>query len=222
VNQTWLENHFSDWSVGRSGNDLQIKNAQEAEDFLSNFYSPDSGQFWSDDYAGYVKNALPNMPSNSIQVWDVGCGKGYEPYSLACVLKNRYPGCHLKIWANDSDIMAISNAPNMTFELDDVPEYCRGFMVKGKNGYSFNQEIKDAVLFEYHDVLNGNQIPDVDMILVRDFLSFVSANDQAKMITEFAEHLKGSGIIMVGRHEELPGDDWQALSRDPVSIYTKA
>jgi purine-binding chemotaxis protein CheW len=117
--------------------------------------------------------------------------------------------------------MAISAAPNMVFDLDDIPEYIRGFMSRGKNGYSFNQNIKDVILFEYHDVLNGNVIPEVDIIVARDLLSFMSIQDQEKLVGEFSEKLKKRGVIILGRNEEISPDDWQPIAKDPVSAYMR-
>jgi purine-binding chemotaxis protein CheW len=221
VNESWLVRRFTEWAAVRSGEDVQLKNSTEADDFLSSFDSPDTGAFWSDDYAGMVRNALPDLPSNSIQVWNIGCGKGYETFSFACILKQRYPSGHIKIWANDNDIMAISQAPNQVFDLEDLPDYCRAFMSNGKNGYSFNQEIKDAIVFEYHDILNDNPLPALDFILARDILSFLPGQEQEKMITAFAEKLKNRGMVIIGRNEQLQGGEWLQTAADPVSVYLR-
>ena len=219
LNEAWLHKRFAEWSIERAVGDVQLKGATDADEFLAGFVSPCTGVFWDDDYAAAVKSILPNLPSNSIQVWNIGCGKGYESFSFACILKSRYPDGHIKIWANDNDIMAISQAPNMSFELEEVPEYCRSFMVKGKNGYSFNQEIKDSIVFEYHDVLNDNPLPDLDMVLARDLLSFFSEQDQNRLISRFSEKLKNRGLVIMGKNEELFGDSWTAVSGDPVSAF---
>ena len=219
LNETWLHRRFAEWSIERTAGDVQLKGATDADEFLSGFVSPCTGVFWDDDYAAAVKSILPNLPSNNIQVWNIGCGKGYESFSLACILKTRYPDGHIKIWANDNDIMAISQAPNMIFELEEVPEYCREFTVKGKNGYSFNQEIKDAIVFEYHDVLNDTPLPDLDMVLARDLLSFFSEQEQNRLINRFSDKLKNKGLVIMGKNEELIGDSWTAVSVDPVSAF---
>ena len=219
INGEWLRKRFADWSGGRSGDALQLKNTEEAEEFLSFFFSPDTNRFWSDDYASQVKSLLPNLSSNNVQVWNVGCGKGYETFSFACILKSRYPNGNIKVWANDSDIMAISQAPNLTFDLEDLPEYCRPYTVKGRSGYSFNQAIKDSIVFEYHDILNENPLPDLDMILVRDVLSFLAEQDQVKLVNGFKEKLKNKGIVIVGRNEVLPGIDWEYIGKEPVSVF---
>jgi purine-binding chemotaxis protein CheW len=221
INGAWLRKRFIEWSSGRGGQDIQLRGATDADEFLGPFYSPDTGCFWDEEYAALVEKALPGLPSNNIQIWNIGCGKGYETFSFACILKKRYPDGHIKIWANDNDIMAISQAPNMVFDLDEVPEYCRGFMVKGRNGYSFNQLIKDSIVFEYHDVLNDNPLPELDIILARDILSFLPKQEQDRFVTGFLEKLKNRGMVFLGRNEELPGNEWKALAADPVSAYLR-
>ena len=219
VNEIWLQRRFVEWSSNRSGEALQLKSAAEADEFLSTFSSPHTGEFWSDSYANAVKKVLPDLPSTAINVWNVGCGKGYETYSFACILKSRYPNARIKIWANDNDVMAVSQAPNMLYELDELPEYCRQFTVHGPNGYSFNQVIKDSIVFEYHDIINENTLPELEIILVRDVVSFLSAQDQARVIAGFSDRLKNRGIVFMGKNEELTGAIWQSMADDPVSAY---
>jgi purine-binding chemotaxis protein CheW len=221
INETWVRRRFTEWAAARTESEQQLRNAADADAFLQGFYSPCTGTFWDEDYAASIKAILPDLPSNNIQIWNLGCGKGYETFSFACILKSRYPNGRIKIWANDSDIMAISSAPNMIFDLDEVPEYCRGYMVKGKNGYSFAQAIKDSILFEYHDILNDNPLPDLDMILVRDLFSFIPEKDQDKLLINFLERLKPRGVVILGTNEELTGNDWRPIGRDSVSAYIR-
>ena len=219
LNDRWIRKRFADWSGSRSGVDLQLKSAAEADEYLSNFFSPDTGRLWSDDYASIISGILPPLSSNNVQVWNIGCGKGYETFSFACILKSRYPDGHIKIWANDSDIMAISQAPNIVFDLEDLPDYCREFMVKGRTGYNFSQAIKDSIVFEYHDVLNDNPLPELDIIMVRDVLSFFPVQEQKKLVSGFMEKLKSKGIVITGRNEVLTGEDWKYIGKEPVSAF---
>ncbi|MDR1597086.1 MAG: chemotaxis protein CheW [Treponema sp.] len=221
-NDVWVRRRFTEWTATHGGSDIQLKNAVDADEFLRPFYSPGTGTFWNDDFAHTFKLVLPDLASNSIQVWNLGCGKGYETYSLACILKARYPDGHIKIWANDSDIMAISTAPNMTFDLEDIPEYCQEFMVKGKNGYSFSQAIKDSILFEYHDVLNDNPLPELDIIIARDLLSFLNEQQQEKLMADFSEKLKARGVIILGTNENLPENQWLPMGKGSVSAFMRA
>jgi len=219
INERWLQNRFTEWSVGRAGETLQLRSASEADEFLSAFTSPCTAEFWSESYAAAIKKILPEYTSTSINVWNIGCSKGYETYSFACILKSRYPNARIKIWANDNDIMAVSQAPNMTYELDEIPEYCRQFMVHGPSGYSFNPAIKDSIVFEYHDIMHENALPELDIILVRDVISFLPAGEQSRIIANFSEKLKNRGLVIMGRNEELAGALWHSAADDPVSAY---
>ncbi|MDR2542357.1 MAG: chemotaxis protein CheW [Treponema sp.] len=219
INEKWLQKRFSEWSVGRSGSALQLRSASEADDFLSPFNSPCSGDFWSDSYANAISRILPDSSSTIINVWNIGCSKGYETYSFACILRSRYPDARIKIWANDNDIMAVSGAPNISFSLEELPDYCRPYTVRGQSGYSFDQVIRDSITFEFHDITNENPLPDLDIILARDVISFLPESDQAGIVSSFSEKLKNRGVVIMGRNEELNGVIWQSIADDPISAY---
>ncbi|MEJ5188289.1 chemotaxis protein CheW [Treponema sp. J25] len=223
MNEKWVLARYEEWKKERQTSDaVQLKDLDDAEAFLKPFYSPYTDQFWGDDYAAAVRSLLPDMPGKTITVWNPGCGKGFETFSFACILRERYPEHRIKIWASDSDLLAISSAPTMAFEYEVFPEYCRPFLVKGKYGYGFNQVIKDAILFEYHDIRNNNPYVDLDIIVARDILSFMSPEEQSKILSDFDEKLKASGLLLIGSHEELPAEEWQFIGKAPVALYSKA
>jgi purine-binding chemotaxis protein CheW len=223
VNDAWLKKRLDDWADSRNNRDIQLKDASDAESYLSTFHSQFAGKFWSDDYAYQIKGILPDIDTNVINVWNFGCGKGYESYSLACILKLRYPQHRVKIWANDSDIMAIANVPNMTFDIQNVPPYCQNFLVKGKNGHSFNQSIMDTIVFEYHDILNANALPPLDIAVGHDVLSWLTSQGQEKVIADLKEKLKDHGLVILGNNEVLPDNDWAfAGKKDSVSAFKKS
>jgi len=220
INETWVRKRFNEWSIGRDKNELQLKSASDADEFLSTFASPCTESFWDGDYAQAVKSLLPNIESNIINVWNIGCGKGYETFSFACILKAKYPDKQIKIWANDHDVMAISQAPNMVYSMAEIPDYCHDFVVKGNNGYSFAPVIKDSIVFEFHDVTNENSLPALDIILIRDVLSYLPEQDQTKVIDSFKEKLKAKGLVILGKNEEFSEVDWTSLSKEPISIFS--
>jgi purine-binding chemotaxis protein CheW len=222
INDAWIKKRLDEWSELRSGRDLQLKEASDAEAYLSTFASTYAGRFWSDDYAYAIRAALPDVSTNAINVWNFGCGRGYESYSLACILKLRYPQHRIKIWANDSDIMAIANVPAMAFNADDIPPYCKTFTVSGKNGCTFNQPIKDMIVFEYHDILNANNLPDLDIAVGHDVISYLTVAGQEQVAAELQERLKSGGLVILGNNEALPSSDWAfAGKQGVVSAFKK-
>jgi purine-binding chemotaxis protein CheW len=220
LNEEWVARRLDEWSRSRQGADIQLKTAADADAYIEPFFSPFTGKFWNDEFAYAFKALLPDFASRNIQVWNAGCGKGYETYSLACILRLRYPDSRIKIWANDSDILSIANAPNMTFEQSDVPEYCRTFLATARAGHSFNQQIKDSVIFEYHDITNENTLPDINIVFSRDVLSFLAPPQQDKILADIAEKLKDKGIVFLGKNEKL-GAPWHSIGNDHITAFTK-
>jgi purine-binding chemotaxis protein CheW len=222
VNEAWVNERFLSWKKERKGGQLQLKDQEDAAAFLAPFYSSHSGAFWSGDYLEAFEAILPDAPSKIVNVWNPGCGMGHETYSLACALKIRYPEAKIKVWANDSDLLSISMAPNLVFKPGEVPDYYSRFLVEGKNGLSFDQSIRECILFEYHDVLNTTPLPDIDLIVCRDLLSFLKPHEQARVIEDFAERIKVHGICVVGQNEALPeGDGWKRV-KGLVSAYARS
>jgi len=205
VNAAWFSARYAEWRAQRS-DDVQIHEQQEADIFLENFWSPSSGKLWEESYLEALIALLPKNDSRNINVWNPGCGKGHETWSLSIGLRRRYPEARVKIWANDSDLLAISMAPNMVFP-DDAPNVYREYLTKGRNGHSFIQAVRDSIFFEFHDVLNSNSLPPLDMILCRDLLSLLSPVDQTRLLEDFYEKLKPAGLLLLGVNE-APGKGW--------------
>jgi purine-binding chemotaxis protein CheW len=222
INEPWFNARYAVWRKSKKENEIQLRSESDADEFLESFYSPCTGSLWSEEYAATLMQAIPPIASRSINVWNPGCGKGYESYSLACLLKEAYPEARIKIWANDSDLLAISMAPNMVFEFEDLPERYREFMVKGRNGWTFAQGIRDSIFFEFHDVLNANPLPPLDLILCRDTLSFLSGHDQKRLLVDFNEKAKEGAALILGVNELMPLGGWTSVGPAGVSAYVKA
>ncbi len=222
VNDSWFRTRYSEWERQRRGTDPQLHEAGDADAFLEGFLSPYTGTLWGADYLDAVAALLPETDSRSLNIWNPGCGKGFETWSLACALRRKYPEARVKIWANDSDLLAISMAPNMVFDASGVPEPYREYLVKGLNGWTFNPAIRDSIFFEFHDVLNANPLPPADLILCRDMLSFLSPEGQGQVLNDFHEKLKGSGLLILGTNETAATSAWRPAGSGAVSAFAKA
>lgn len=223
INMDWIRSRYSEWEQER-GENLQLANEADADAFLKTFYSKHSGAFWSEAYANAVFDNLPANEARQIVVWNPGCGKGYETYSLACILKRRYPDARIKIYAHEVDLLSISNAPLLTLPSDVAETWYKPFVSKTVTGeYTFIQSIKDMILFEYHDCMHTNAMPAVDIIFARDVLSFMGEQAQKDLLNEFGEKVKGNGCLFLGDNEQVPGGNtnWSAKSANQISMYLK-
>ena len=203
VNSTWIKHRYSEWSKETKKNQLQ--NSDDADSFLKPFWSPFTNNWWSKEYADAVFKVLPDNAAKQIVVWNPGCGKGTETYSLACVLKKRYPDAKIRIYAQDIDLLNVSNAGLMSVPANLASDWYSPYLTKKANGeYTFSQEIKDSIMFEYHDCKHTNALPAVDIIFARDILSLLDEKAQESVVSDFIEKMKGNAVAIIGENEEMP------------------
>ena len=153
--------------------------------------------------------------------WDMGCGEGHEGYSLACLLAKHLAPRSVKVWAHDKDLLKVSIAPNLVFQTGEIPQDFVEYMVEKDGTHRANQAIRDSILFEYHDVLNDNTFPPVNLILARDVFSFLSRDEQEKLLDEITEKLAPGGILVVGHNERLEVPGWLEVDAGGFLGYRK-
>jgi purine-binding chemotaxis protein CheW len=92
----------------------------------------------------------------------------------------------------------------------------------GKNGSAFQTDFKNKILFEYHDALHPNALPDLDFIFVRDVISFMDRENQVRIFNEFHEKLKPAGLLILGDNEHpVDSSMWMPVA-NARSAYKKA
>ena len=205
INKKWFAERFSEWVEYRhsSGDNIQLASEEDADLFISTYYSSYKDKLYSQDYAERIGSVLPENRTGNLSVWSIGCGKGENTYSFTALLKNRNPEAVIKVWANDKELISISNAPNLLVDGSNAPEYLSKYITEARDGSSFSSELKDLIYFEYHDVKNHNPYPEVDIIYCRDIFSFYDYNEQLQIISDIYEKLKDGGILILGENEEI-------------------
>ena len=223
VNENWTKHRFDEWLKERGESNIQLKNSEDATTFLSSFWSTDTSVFWSEKYADAIYALLPDNAAKQIVVWNPGCAKGAETYSLACVLKKRYPDAKIRLYAQDVDLLNVSNAPSLKVSEDYANTWLSPYLSKTANGsLTFSQEIKDSIMFEYHDCQNSNALPMTDIIFARDLLSCLEVDVQNTVISDFDEKLKGNGILILGENESIVGvSNFMEVTVGSLTAYKK-
>jgi purine-binding chemotaxis protein CheW len=223
INENWTKHRFDEWLKERGETNIQLKNSEDATTFLSSFWSTDTSVFWSEKYADAIYALLPDNAAKQIVVWNPGCAKGAETYSLACVLKKRYPDAKIRLYAQDVDLLNVSNAPSLKVSEDYANTWLSPYLSKTANGsLTFSQEIKDSIMFEYHDCQNSNALPMTDIIFARDLLSCLEVDVQNTVISDFDEKLKGNGILILGENESIAGvSNFMEVTVGSLTAYKK-
>lgn len=222
VTEKWTKQRYEQWLAEKGEGKTQLQTENDVDDFLKPFYSKCNNTWWTKDYAESVEKVLPENTAKNIVVWNPGCGRGYEAYSLACILTKKYPNAKIKIYGHDTDLLAVSNAPLMNLSAEASSDWYSPYVARTISGDStFVKDIKDSILFEYHDCANTNNLPPVDIIFARDLLSFLPENIQNKILQEFSEKIKGNGVIIVGDNENIEIDGWNRSDSEKISVYSK-
>lgn len=223
INSRWVKSRFESWIDEKGNENSQFTSDKDAEEFLNGFYSENSGTFWTESYANRIFECLPDNSAKQIVVWNPGCGKGFESYCLACVLRKRYPDSRIRVYAQDVDLLNVSNASLLSVPEEYATSWLAPFISKNvSGGYVFSPDIKDIVMFEYHDVTNTNTVPNADLIFCRDVLSFLTEDVQDNVLLDFEDRLKGNGIMILGENETLAGKmQWSEKLIENISVYTK-
>ncbi len=223
ITEEWVKKRYEEWVSERGKENTQLQNEADANKFLAPFYSKNSETWWTEDFADSIFNALPSNSAKNIVVWNPGCGKGYETYSLACLLKKKYQGSKIKVYGQDVDLLSVSNAPLMTLPDDVSSGWYEPYTSRTASGeYTFSKDIKDSIMFEYHDCVNTNNLPPTDIVFARDLLSFLPEASQATFLSEISDKIKGNGVIIVGDNENLKLPGWSKKQvGNNISMYLK-
>ena len=222
LNSAWTKKRFLEWTKERGIENAQLQNENDAEKFLSTFPSECSSSWWTEDYANAVFASLPENSAKNIVVWNIGCGKGFESYSLACILKKKYPSSGIHIYAHDIDLLSVSNAPLMNVSDDAAADWYMPYVTKTVSGdWTFKKEIKDSIMFEYHDCMNTNTLPPIDIVFARDILSYLPDDAKDKLIADFKDEVKGNGLVFIGENEDLSEAGWKRVGKGNISVFSK-
>ncbi len=222
VNREWVNRRFNEWKAERGKERLQLQSDSDAALFLKPFWSACTDSWWSDSYADSVYKILPENTAKQIVVWNPGCGKGSETYCLACVLAKRYPQSNIRIYAQDIDLLNVSNAPLLAVPADRANGWLSPYLSKTVSGVdTFKKEIKDSIMFEYHDCLHTNALPMTDLIFARDLLSFIDDASLKGVVMDFDEKLKGNGFLVIGENEKVNFSDFIEHTVGTLTAYKK-
>jgi purine-binding chemotaxis protein CheW len=169
-----------------------------------------------------VASFLPSGHVGNYYVWNPGCESGYESYSLACLIKKKMPDVHLRIIAHDNDLIRISTAPGLVVNQTPPGDLYDDYLVEGNRGKQFKKEIKDSILFEYHDITHDNTLPKLDLVVMRDTVSYIAPEKQQLIFNTLEEVLKPGGVLLLGVHEQPinPGA-WEKIENSGVVAYKK-
>lgn len=147
-----------------------------------------------------------------IRVWSAGCATGQEPYSLAIVLaealgEERFRRT-VKLYATDVDDDALVAARHGIYSSKDVlaafpPEKVTQYFEEADSGLGFRKDLRRALIFGRHDLVQDPPISRVDLLVCRNTLMYFTAETQRSILSNFHFAINASGYLFLGKSEAL-------------------
>jgi two-component system CheB/CheR fusion protein len=150
-------------------------------------------------------------PQDPIRIWSAGCSSGEEAYTLAIVFAEALGAeafhRRVKIYATDADEEALVPARQASYsakDLQPVPAELRHkYLEEAGNHFLFRPDLRRAVIFGRHDLVQDAPISRLDLLVCRNTLMYFNAETQTRILARFHFGLSDIGILFVGKAETL-------------------
>ena len=151
-------------------------------------------------------------PEEPVRIWSAGCASGEEAYTLAMLLAEALGGedirDRVKVYATDVDEAALNQARGARYSrraVEGVPsELLERYFERDGESYLLSRELRRAVIFGRHDLLQDAPISRVDLLVCRNTLMYFNADAQAHILARFGLALRDEGWLFLGGAELLP------------------
>jgi two-component system CheB/CheR fusion protein len=150
-------------------------------------------------------------PDEPIRVWSAGTASGEEAYTVAMLLVEALGEdgfrTRVKIYATDVDDAAIAHARRGVYSGKDVEpvfqERRERFFERMGGAYVFRRDLRRALIFGRHDLVQDAPISRTDLIVCRNTLMYLDSDTQKQVIVKFSFSLNDGGFLILGKSEML-------------------
>ncbi len=186
-------------------------------------------QLQFDTLAGPVLSEIKKRKTNKeIKVWSAGCSTGEEPYTLAMVLKEGLdPSWKIEIIASDISFNVLMKAKEGFYQKSRVEGltdyYIKKYMKESEDGFTFNDDIKKLIRFDYHNLKNDSGIRNIDIVFCRNVIIYFDAKGQEQVVNKIYETMGSYSYFFIGHSESLFGMNTKFVFTkiDDACLYLK-
>jgi two-component system, chemotaxis family, CheB/CheR fusion protein len=162
------------------------------------------------------ENVVPRILEHAqdhegVRIWSTGCASGEEAYSLAIAFAEAMPADEfrdrLKIYATDVDDEALTEGRHGVYpssRLENVAADLRErYFEQVEERYVVKPELRRAVIFGRHDVVQDPPISRIDLLTSRNTLMYFTSEAQERILGNFYFALRGGGFLFLGKSEMM-------------------
>jgi len=161
-----------------------------------------------------VANLKKARNQKRLKIWSAGCSSGEEPYTLAILLKERFPEFSLfeiEILGTDIDTDILKHAQEAHYNeraVKDVPpDLLKKYFSLNTNGlYKLDEKIKNMVKFAHLNLFDHQKmrlLREIDFIFCRNVLIYFDDLSRKSVMANFYDSLNPGGYIYLGHAESV-------------------
>jgi len=162
-----------------------------------------------------------------LRVWSAACSTGQEPYSVVMALADAVPG--LDVLATDLSEQVLERARQGVYTQLEVnrglpaPMLVR-HMARVGSGWRVGDEVRRAVTFRRHNLLDAPPAGPFDVVLLRNVLIYFDADARRAVLERVRRALRPGGWLVLGAAETTVGlhDGFEPVVLGRAPLYRVA
>lgn len=174
-----------------------------------------------------------NKATRRIRIWSNACSTGQEIYSIAILLKERFPQLrdwHISLQGTDISDRVLAQAKNgvySDFELNRGlgPKLQRKYFTQvSEFEWQIKDEISRSVTFSYQNLFDSwASHGTFDIILLRNVLIYFELPEKQSILSKVRKHLTRGGRLFLGSSETTYNIDpsWVSDASGASSFFQK-
>lgn len=193
---------------------------QLRHDLIETIVVPETHFFRHPQHFAFLRDrVLPDLAGKgrAIRLWSAGCSTGEEPYSLAILVHQLGLANRAEIIATDVSRGALDKARRGLYRswslrgIGEWPGASRYFDRTAPGEYRLQRQIRDLVRFAEANLTDpllsasGSCLAQMDVILCRNVLIYMTAETTAKIARRLSEMLAPGGWLVPGPSDPLAG-----------------
>ena len=184
----------------------------------------------------YIRTEIfPRLASFPLMnIWQVGCGRGQETYTLAILLHETGLLHKTRLIATDINNDFLNEARDGRWPQRDMEAWRRNYQQAGGSAsfdeyfdqqgteVAIRESFKATIEFMPHNLVSDDAFLESQFIVCRNVLIYFGSALQDRVIDIFARSLQRGGFLLLGRAESLPENQHDlAIFQESYRLYQK-
>lgn len=150
-----------------------------------------------------------------LSIWQAGCARGEEVYSMAILLEEEGLYDRSQIYATDFNDVALERAQEGVYPAQEAKVYAENYLKAGGRGslhdyfharydrVKLDERLKRNITFANHNLVSDGVFSEVQLILCRNVLIYFANPLKERVLKLFRDSLVRSGFLCLGNRETL-------------------